>query len=990
MRRCWLSIVALTVVGACSSDDAAPAATERSAPETTAAAADLVPPSWEPATRAEELAWEASSSPEGGTLQHAIDSFGLLVPDFPGVTPSDLPPGEITSGTSMLTSILSVRDQLSDEQLAALEDYLADGRIVGRVSADGTMEDVAEPPGTSQPAGWRRQGNPGVADYLAALAEMRQAWLAHLPDAPGHTYELWVTDQATSWMDARAPEEKPDVCLIRVHPAVLAIGPAPDHIRWMIAHELFHCMQFRWAATAPFWNPHQWVVEGGAEWAVADLFRAKPTTANYLEDDWFAAPHRPLGSRAYDAWPLYESAWRNGDDVIGSLIRMMREPVPTVPAMLGYGALDGLISRIDWGTRAVRDQVYGDDWWLAWPSPGRAGFGPTKTTALAGPFPTGVRTIHGTARFGHQTWMVEWGNDVDLVSVFPKGSPFTTFTAHGTQVVADGTPGRFCFRPDGCVCPDGGGSDIVPMVDRMMLASFAPVEVAPSAIVFAEPWDPETECDPDAPDQGSSNGDPHLVSFDGLPFDIVTLGEFVLARDGAGDFEVQTRHAPFASGTGTTAVAVGDGSTRVTFTMPEFFSTDPPTVRVDGAVVTDGELIAGDLRVTWDDASAAVLWPDGSRVALDWYLGWFVTITVPPERSARMEGLIGAADGDLRNDLRLPDGTFADTDDVSADESPYSLSWVVDESTTLFDYEPGESVATFRSPHPDPRPPVIDTAAIESCSTALGADVTGHDVASCAFDVTVTGEDAFVDAYVTVADDRRDPPELAEPLMVLPTTEPPEAVADAVSGAAGEPVLTLSADQPSGTVDAVAGAVLLARADSCDEAHVAIEVTTVGGDGFATGSLCDSQDLGGIGLDDVDEWIEGEAYLWLSGDGEYNVTLAALNQGALGEVEVYLDPTPTVVDGAALADGDRSSLAGLADTVVYLPDPESTLDATGLDTACAVEVWRGSGFPDPEPFDLGACEHDDSISFPPTDMVIPVVVFNRTDDVVPIALTPGG
>jgi hypothetical protein len=355
-----------------------------------------------------------------------------------------------------------------------------------------------------------------------------------------------------------------------------------------------------------------------------------------------------------------------------------------------------------------------------------------------------------------------------------------------------------------------------------------------------------------------------------------------------------------------------------------------------------------------------------------------------------MEGLLGAADRDLRNDLRMADGTLADTDDVSVDESPYSLAWVVDESTTLFDYVPGESPATFRSPHPDPRPPVIDAAAIESCSTALGADVTGHDVASCAFDVTVTDEDAFVDAYVTVADDRRDPPELAEPMMVRPTTEPPEAVADAVSGAAGEPVLTLSADQPSGTVDAVAGAVLLARADSCDEAHVDVEVTMVGGDGFATASLCDSQDLGGIGLDDDDEWIEGEAYVWLSGDGEYNVTLSALSQGALGEVEVYLDPTPTVVDGAALADGDRSSLAGLADTVVYLPDNESTLDATGLGTACAVEVWRRSGFPDPDPFNLGACEHDDSISFPPTDMVIPVVVFNRSGDVVPIALAPSG
>jgi von Willebrand factor type D domain len=503
-------------------------------------------------------------------------------------------------------------------------------------------------------------------------------------------------------------------------------------------------------------------------------------------------------------------------------------------------------------------------------------------------------------------------------------------------------------------------------------------------------WDPDEHCDDDQPDQGSSNGDPPLLSFDGLPFDVISLGEFVLARDPAGDMEVQTRHVPLGFGTGTTAVALGDGSHRVTLTMQEFFAVGSPAVRVDGAVVTDPEFLAGELRVTVGDEDSTVIWPDGSTAALHWYLGWFVTVTVPDERATRMEGLLGAADGDLRNDLRLPDGTTVDTNDAAADESPYSLAWAVDDATTLFDYAPGESVATFRIPHPSTEPPALDEQSTDVCASALGAEATAHDVHSCAYDVSATGEDGFVDEYVDVVEDRDVAPTLGEPLLVRPTTEPPQTATPAAEGVAGRPALTLSATQPAGSVDAAAGTVMLAMAAPCSGLNVSIEVTAVDGAGGARASLCDPQELGEIGLDDDDEYLVGEAYVWLPADGPFNVELATTlgDAEALGEVAVYIDPSPLVADAAALADGERSTLSVLGDTVVYLPDPAATFDAVGLDVACAVEVWSGEAFPDPEPRDLGACQHTSGIDFPPTDTVVPVVVFNRTGDEITVELTP--
>lgn len=101
MRRTWpaLVVAVAVVAAACSSgDDGASGTTTESTspPESTGASGpdDVEAPAWEPATRAEQLALELSTSVDGPTIQQAIDVFGLHVEDFPGVTPSDLPPGQ--------------------------------------------------------------------------------------------------------------------------------------------------------------------------------------------------------------------------------------------------------------------------------------------------------------------------------------------------------------------------------------------------------------------------------------------------------------------------------------------------------------------------------------------------------------------------------------------------------------------------------------------------------------------------------------------------------------------------------------------------------------------------------------------------------------------------------------------------------------------------------------------------------------------------------
>jgi hypothetical protein len=1022
-RRWW--IVAVLILGACTGGDdsrstTAPPTSASPATSTPPSAAtvaptsatgepalpildDLQPPGWEPATRTEELAL-AISEEEAPTPQQAIDALALLVEDVPGASPSDLPPGEGLGDGATLRLVDSVRDRLTSEQAAVLEEYLDAGSSVGTVLADGSIEpagspgDTAAPPAgtTVEPDGLRRvERTPAVPidlDYLELLGEVQAAWTAHFPDHPKHDIELRFTP-LQGGMDAKLEPDDPSTCVIRVHAGFFQSAPSDDKIRFFFAHELFHCMQSDWySGYVP-----PWLDEGSADWAAADLFRGRVLDYDALGVQWFTVADAPLAVRSYSAWPFFENAHLHGRDVYALIESMYESPQTTVSAFLGANQLDGVVFRKDWSTRTLRSSSLAAPWRLAWPVQNDA-FGPHDNVFALSARGLGVYNIVGPGRYTQLQLAVDMTPQVGIVAVTPTGGPLTTSTAIGTQTVGEGATGRFCFVPGGCVCPEGSGSNTVPMDGPEMIFSFAASFDGTVAAVRADEWEPERECSAEPePEQASSNGDPHLLSFDGLPFDVMTLGEFVTARDPDGGFEVQTRHEPVGFGAGTTAVALGAGGHRITFTMPALLAVELPVVRVDGVATTDEELAVGDVQVDirWPDATVA--WPDGTTVDLHWFLGWFVELTVPPERAARLEGLLGSADGDLANDLRLPDGTVVDTSDAALPESPYALAWAVDADTTLFDYEAGQSVGTFRIPHPEPEPIASDQAAIDRCATALGAAAAAYEISSCAYDVSATGEDGFAEEYAMVVDERvreHEPVTIPRPLE----TAPPTSGGPAAESRTGVPTLTLSGDRPTGTVDAVEGTVLFARTATCDPSADArrvgyLDITVSAGDDqdqSAVGALCDPSGLRGIGAD-ANEWYDGETYIWLPGSGRYEVTLGQTlgEPEAIGNVEIYVDPTPTVLRAADLTGGDRRVLQGIADTVVYLGEPESTFRSEGFDEACAVEAyWGRDEFPGEEPYHLRACTHPTEIRLP-RGQLIPVVVFNRTGPEITVAVTPG-
>jgi len=281
------------------------------------------------------------------------------------------------------------------------------------------------------------------------------------------------------------------------------------------------------------------------------------------------------------------------------------------------------------------------------------------------------------------------------------------------------------------------------------------------------------------PRTASSEGDPHLITIDGLPYDFQSAGEFVALRDGYG-MQIQTRQTavPIAAPitdphTGltacvsvNTAVAAQVGTHRVTY-EPSLSSPaqipNAPQLRVDGVLKTlgaHGLALTRGGRITPAPAGTGIEidFPDGTVLSVtshQWIgITWFLNVDVLSTQAS--QGLLGAtapgswlpalANG---NSVGPPPATYATLYGTYAD------AWRVTNATSLFEYAPGKSTATFTNtswpPESGPclsfRPPrqlrVERTGAEKLCRTVVGAQRN----ANCIADTVATGAPAFAESY---------------------------------------------------------------------------------------------------------------------------------------------------------------------------------------------------------------------------------------------------
>jgi subtilisin family serine protease len=283
---------------------------------------------------------------------------------------------------------------------------------------------------------------------------------------------------------------------------------------------------------------------------------------------------------------------------------------------------------------------------------------------------------------------------------------------------------------------------------------------------------------------GFDDGEPHITTVDGVHYDFQSAGEFITLRE-PGGLEIQTRKTPvattFAPGTNfhtglascvsiNTAVAARVGSHRVTFQPGPTGVLDPNglELRVDGILTTltlsginlgpGGRVIpslGNGIQIDFPDGTTLIGTPGTWAPLGKWYLNLSVFHT------PASQGIMGAiAPGSWLP--ALPNGASLGAKPSSLHQRYIELNqtfadaWRVTNATSLFDYAPGTSTATFtnrswpqesgacvlpRSPRVNPIEPQV---AQQLCREIVGKQMN----ADCIFDVRVTGEAGFAKTYL--------------------------------------------------------------------------------------------------------------------------------------------------------------------------------------------------------------------------------------------------
>ncbi len=286
----------------------------------------------------------------------------------------------------------------------------------------------------------------------------------------------------------------------------------------------------------------------------------------------------------------------------------------------------------------------------------------------------------------------------------------------------------------------------------------------------------------------ANEGEPHLSTVDGLHYDFQSAGEFVSLRDAGGNgqgVEIQTRQTPVTTVTPytnpytglancvsmNTAVAARVGNHRVSY-QPNLSGIADPSglqLRVDGALITlppDGIDLGDGARVINSAAAAGAIevdFPGGTQMVVtpSWwgsYNLWYLNVDV--FRTQASEGIMGArAAGSWLP--ALPNGGALGAMPALPQRytdlyQTFANAWRVSDATSLFDYAPGTSTASFTLPAwppqnadctlPDRKPikPLPLLTAKRLCRGITGANRN----ANCVFDTIALGDGVFAKTYL--------------------------------------------------------------------------------------------------------------------------------------------------------------------------------------------------------------------------------------------------
>ncbi len=293
---------------------------------------------------------------------------------------------------------------------------------------------------------------------------------------------------------------------------------------------------------------------------------------------------------------------------------------------------------------------------------------------------------------------------------------------------------------------------------------------------------------------GKSYGDPHMRTYDGLTYDLQSVGEFVLTKSKYSSFQIQTRQSPANSISLNTAAAMyinGDVVTVYTQDFPDSYSDIP--LRVNGNPL---QILAGQ---SYGLSKGGVIkkisnyykisWPTGEQVMIKFFTSKSKRyMNVLPQvyaanNAGSYEGLLGNADGFSDNDLQSKSGglvraqrdfynmaQLAGNDFIKRKErrnevkytkeilESFGESWRVDSRSSLFEYPPGKTYYNYAQKTSKSTVTTLGkikrSQVLNAKKACEDAGITDEDVLkTCILDVATSGDEEIAESIADIEND---------------------------------------------------------------------------------------------------------------------------------------------------------------------------------------------------------------------------------------------
>ena len=723
-------------------------------------------------------AWDRTldliSAKGGVPRKAALDLFALAYLPLPGTARPAGPAGPITDGTLAAANILAIWRTLSPDQQAAAAKELGIGSVLQARRASGRQ------PTSGARSGYVDPKDPTFVEQpaLEAIADTYTLAFTKRLGALGMKVVVGTSSMGNGYAEALFLDDNGDVsnlphyCRIRLEPASKKLTvPERDNT---IAHEVFHCFQAQIRgplAVIAEAKTRPWLIEGMAVWAA---WRVKPlpwsSVKNWL-DTYVPSVGKVLFARSYDAVGFFGHA----EEETGDLWPRVKSMLLAADNEASYVAAGGYSPQFlnSWGSSTFNRSKLGPDWTFTRPIPPPPSYvsssaplvGDALVYADTHAFQryildlTAMRQIDPKALLLHAVRLRGWARlatpDFDLTNVVDDWFWLGPGSAECPQGTEGEPPPATPLTSDPSLALTGGANGALVSIKLVSLDEYCKRKQEPPKQPAGGPAGGPGGGGGGCESCGSSNGDPHLHTFDGVFYDFQGAGEYTLVRSRSGDLEVQAREQPFPGSPDVavnTAIGLRVGGARV-----EVSRGDPLAIRANGlGLVASGKarVLPGGGRIRLVSRQVEVTWPDGSLVRV-WGVGaWGVAVLVKPAAGRRgaLAGLLGNFNGNPDDDFVMRSGRRLDPHAVLSGYRPlYRMlgdSWRIAQGQSLLAYAHGQSTRTFtiRSfPHRVTTAaalPAVDRAAALRICRLLHLK-SPQVLQSCLLDVGLTGNGTF-------------------------------------------------------------------------------------------------------------------------------------------------------------------------------------------------------------------------------------------------------